>query len=117
MVGIETILSIFSGTIGLVAGAAGSYFVMKRRQARITERRRATTYFHKIHNRFTPQAYVPVRTDEVRRVVAVRLEKPSGRVCTRLYHWDVDDDTVCQKFTTGQPWGDLVQQANTQLGT
>lgn len=45
MVGIETILSIFSGTIGLVAGAVGSYFVMRKKQARITERRRAATYF------------------------------------------------------------------------
>jgi hypothetical protein len=70
-----------------------------------------------IHGRYTAHKYVPVRTDEVRRVAAVRLEKPSGYQCTRLYHWDADDDTVCQKFTAGQPWSDLVRQADTQLST
>lgn len=67
-----------------------------------------------IHERYTPREYVPVRHDDTRRVVAVRLDKPSGR-CIRLYHWDADDGTVYQKFTTGQHWDDLTTYANRNL--
>jgi hypothetical protein len=45
MVEIVTILSTFSGLIGVGAGAAGSYFVMRSKQRRITDRRRAGSYF------------------------------------------------------------------------
>lgn len=45
MVEIVTILSAFSGLIGVGAGAAGSYFVMRSKQRRITDRRRAGSYF------------------------------------------------------------------------
>lgn len=45
MVEAETILSTFSGVVGAVLGAAGSYVVMRTRQRRITDRRRAGTYF------------------------------------------------------------------------
>jgi len=67
-----------------------------------------------ISDRYTPHEYIPIRKDDVRHVAVVRLQKPSGW-CTRLYHWDARDGSVRQKFTTGQPWDDLVSTANTRL--
>lgn len=45
MVEIVTVLSTLSGLIGVGAGAAGSYIVMRSKQRRITDRRRAGSYF------------------------------------------------------------------------
>jgi hypothetical protein len=59
----------------------------------------------------TPREYIPIRHDDARRVAVVRVEKPSGR-CVRLYHWNAETGAVRQKFTTGQSWNRLVDEAN-----
>lgn len=67
-----------------------------------------------ISDRFTLHEYIPIRNKRKRRVAAVRIEKPSSKEQIRLYHWDPEDGSIRQKFTTGQSWGDLVAKANTQ---
>jgi len=69
-----------------------------------------------ISDRYDVREYVPIRTDEVRRVVVVRMDKPSSGECIRLYHFDAQDGSVRQKFTTGQPWSELVDVADRRLG-
>jgi hypothetical protein len=51
----------------------------------------------------------------VRRVAAVRVEKPSGSSHIRLYHWDSDSESVRQKFTAGRSWSDLAKEATSAL--
>jgi len=60
-----------------------------------------------INQRLTPVEYWPVRRDEVRRVVAVRLDRPFKGECIRLYHWDQSDESVRQKWTVGREWSRL----------
>jgi hypothetical protein len=62
----------------------------------------------------TPREYIPIRNNATRRVAVVRVQTQSGER-VRLYHWDPDSGAVRQKFTTGQPWNELVDVANTEL--
>lgn len=70
-----------------------------------------------IDQRLTPIEYKLVRTDETRRVAAVRIDRPLKGECIRLYHWDQSDESVRQKWTIGRNWSRLSDLATRHLKT
>lgn len=59
----------------------------------------------------TPLEYSCIRKDDHRWVAIVRLNRPGKGECTRLYHWNVPDAAVRQKWTVNKSWSRLEELA------
>jgi hypothetical protein len=68
-----------------------------------------------IDDHLTPLEYTRIRKDDVRWVAVVRLDRPYGGECVRLYHWDPADGAVRQKWTVGRHWSQLEDLAGRHL--
>jgi len=57
-----------------------------------------------IDERYSVSEYLPIRRDDTRRVVAVRLDRPFKSDTLRLYHFDPTTQRVRQKWSVGRDW-------------
>ncbi len=59
--------------------------------------------------------YLRVRKDDERWVAVVRVERPYSYPCTRLYQWELPDETTRQKWTVGRDWARASDIATRQV--
>jgi hypothetical protein len=67
-----------------------------------------------VHDEVDVLRYLPVRKDEHRWVAVVKVTRPYGSPCTRLYHWEVPSGSLRQKWTICGQWERIRDAATRQ---